>query len=100
MGIGVRRDEPRFVQVTGVFPLMVFGVLCPWRTTGADRELLGNGIWWFRLTQRMQISRTVVLHIGPARNSLEKTTTAFRGTRVWKVGSLHSPEKGIMRASG
>lgn len=35
----------------------------------------------------------------PALNSLEKTTAAFRGMRVWKVGSFRSPAKGIMRAS-
>lgn len=72
-------DETRFVQGSGVFPLKLIGVLRPWRTTGADGDLLGNGIRWFRLTQRMEIFRIVVLHIQPARNSLEKTTTAFRG---------------------
>lgn len=79
---------------------MVLVASCLWRTTEADRDPLGNGIWQFRLTWRMEISRTVVLHIRPALNSLEKTTTAFGGMRVWKVGSFRSPEKGIMRASG
>lgn len=93
-------DETRFVQGSGMFPLMLVRVLRPWRTTGTDGDLLGNGIRWFRLTQRMEILRIVVLHIQPARNSLEKTTTTFRGTRGWKVGRLRSPEKGRRRARG
>ena len=100
MDSGVKWDEARFAQVTGEFPLMMLVALCLWRTTEADGDLLGNGIWQFRLKWRMEISRTVVLHIRPALNSLEKTTTAFGGMRVWKVGSFYSPEKGIMKASG
>lgn len=97
---GVKWDKPRFAHVTGEFPLMILVALCLWRTTEADGDLLGNGIWQFRLKWRMEISRTIALHIWPVLNSLEKTTAAFGGMRVWKVGSFYSPEKGIMRASG
>lgn len=93
MDSGVKWDEPRFAQVTGEFPLMMLVALCLWRTMEADGNLLGNGIWQFRLKWRMEISRTVVLHIQPALNSLEKTTTAFGGMRVWKVGSSHSRKR-------
>lgn len=79
---------------------MTLVALCLRRTPEADRDLLGNGIWQFRLKWRIEIPRTVVLHIQPALNSLEKTTTAFGGMRVWKAGSFYSPGKGIMRASG
>lgn len=66
----------------------------------AEGNLLGNGIWQFRLKWRMEISRIVVLDIWPVLNSLEKTRTAFGGTRGWKGDGFPFPEKGVMGAGG
>lgn len=74
---------------------MVLVALYLCRTMEAGGDLLGNGIWQFRLKCRI-----VILDIWPVLNSLEKTTAPFLGTRRWKVGSFHSPEKGVMGAAG
>lgn len=72
---------------------MILVALCLWRTTEADGDLLGNGIWQFRLKWRMEISRTVALHIWPVLNSLEKTTAAFGGDEGVESWQLLLPRK-------
>lgn len=46
-----------------VFGVMVSVFLCLWMTMEKDRELLENGIWQFRLMERMEIFRIIVLNI-------------------------------------
>lgn len=42
MGIGVRWDEPRFVQVTGVFSLMVFRGFMSLEDNGGRQRTAGE----------------------------------------------------------
>lgn len=46
-----------------VFGVVVLVSLCLWMTMEKDRELLENGIWQFRLMERTEIFRTIVLNI-------------------------------------